>query len=478
MKINTLSQNNPAFGVRIPIKEVTISKLRDQIPKNKNHQLAKPVDGSILGIIYDKIMNTKQENSSLISFFHQITRRSSEFISLLYQSRKTLERAFWETCDKFFDVQLVANDEDKNINKISNAKIKEDSYLTRIFHPIKNIEENRKQIIEYCIKNYSKAKKYKCKLCEEVKKELNPDMEVQSIRNNILSPILRLPEYYNDFKNATQKEEQTFTKFKEYLKEKAPSDNIKLYNSGNGELLAYTIETFKKYPDFKEKLVFTEDTIANTNTIGKKTSKRVSTKQSYKDAVSFIDYYIGENIINLNLTLKEIHSILFKTNKNHVSLGTLSNWKTTINQIKETLEKYPNKKDEEITNDIRNKCYSNHNCILMNDELFLQVLTKLRTLNKTTNDSDSDSDKINSDTLETKINTRASIKRTYVTEPLDTDKKRTCFNNLLNILNKRQNSTTVTVNTINEKRPHLTEQSSSNDNFKNSFDILYSQLFV
>ena len=93
-------------------------------------------------------------------------------------------------------------------------------------------------------------------------------------------------------------------------------------------------------------------------------------------------------------------------------------------------------------------------------------------------DSDSDSDKINSDTLETKINTRASIKRTYVTEPLDTDKKRTCFNNLLNILNKRQNSTTVTVNTINEKRPHLTEQSSSNDNFKNSFDILYSQLFV
>ena len=169
MKINTLSPNNPAFGVRIPIKEATISKLRDQIPKNKNHQLAKPVDGSILGIIYDKIINTKRKDSSLISFFQDIASKNEKLRNFLEQSGKTLERAFWETCDKFFDVQLVANDKDKNIDNITDAKIKEDSYLTRIFHPQENNREinleNKKPTIEYCIKNYSKAKKNRKKFC-------------------------------------------------------------------------------------------------------------------------------------------------------------------------------------------------------------------------------------------------------------------------------------------------------------------------
>ena len=420
--LNTLSQNNPAFGVRIPINEINISGLKQRQRLIANPQLDKPAGEKVLDTICDKIIKTKQENSSLISFLQTAISQTKKIKYLLEQSGKTLERAFWETCNKFFDVQLVANDKDKNIDNISDDKIKEDSYLTKIFHPIKNIEENKKPTIEYCIKNYSKAKKNRKKFCEEVKKKLNPDMKATTILASIVGPILRLPEHYNDCKNAIQKEEPTFTEFKEYLKEKAPKDNKKFYNSGNGELLAYTIETFKKYvPKFKEEFVFAEETQANNNstianTIGKKTIKKISKEQSFKDAVAFINYYIGDNIINQKLTAKSIHSALFDTNiesnpnENHVSLITVQKWKFTINKIKETLEQYPNKTNEEIKNDIRNKCYSNSNYILTKKELFFRAINKLRALNKTTNDITVEK---NDDTTQTKTNTRASIKRTH-----------------------------------------------------------------
>ena len=517
MKINTLSQNNPAFGVRMSIKEVTISKLKQRQRLIANPQLDKPAGEKVLDTICDKIIKTKQKKSCLISFFQDIARRSSEFIGLLEKSGKTLERAFWETCDKFFDVQLVAND--KDIDNISDDKIKEDRYLIRIFHPLENnIEiniENKKPTIEYCIKNYSEAKDDRKKFCEKIKDELNPDMEVSSIRENILGPILRLPKKYNDFKGAIQKEKPTFTEFKEYLKNKAPSDNNRLYNSGNGELLAYTIETFKKYvPEFKEEFVFAEDTIADANTIGKEMKKNPSTEQSYKDALCFIDYYIDNNIINSKQTTKEIYSALFEANResnpneNHVSLETVKKWRFTINKIKETLEIYPNKTDEEIKNDIKNKYHSMKNCIFGKKEIFSRAINKLRALNKTTNDniieeSDNDNYYIDSDTFQANI---ASIKRMHVTMPLDIDK--TCFKdeileenecevfnteNTLDEINmfetKRQhlfpnqgalilpnlnNKTVIPMpqamdnaenndNAANEKRPHLSEQSSLGD---------------
>ena len=448
MKINTLSQNNPAFGVRIPINEINISGLKQRQRLIANPQLDKPAGEKVLDTICDKIMNTKRKDSSLISFLQTAVSQTKKIKDLLEQSGKTLERAFWETCDKFFDVQLVANYKDKNVDNITDAKIKEDSYLTKIFHPIKNIEENRKPTIEYCIKNYykAKAKDKRDAFCEEVKDELNLDMKVSSIRISILGPIIRLPEYYNACKAAIQKEKPTFTEFKEYLEKKAPSDNKNFYNSGNGELLAYTIETFKKYvPEFKEEFVFAEETqannnstIADANTIGKKTIKKISKEQSSKDAVAFINYYIDNNIINSKQTLKEIHSALFKTNKNHVSLATVQRWRLTINQIKETLEQYPNKTNEDIMYDIKKG-------FLPNENLVLYAINKLRALNKTTNDNiveasdsdsdsdyidsdyidsdyidsdtlqanNSDSDYIDSDTLQANINPRVSIKRTH-----------------------------------------------------------------
>ena len=453
--LNTLSQNNPAFGVRIPINEVTISdlQLRQRLIA-KHHQLAKPVKGSILGIIYDYIMNTTQENSYLISFLQTTVSKAKKLRNRLKKSKITLERAFWETCNKFFDVQLVANDEDKNKNIISDAKIKEDSYLIRIFHPIKNIEEKRKQIIEYCIKNYSeaKAKNKRFAFCKEVKNELNPDMEAKSIQISILGPVLRLPEHYNEFKkNAIQGKEQTFTEFKEYLKEKAtPNDNKNFYS--NGKVLAYTIETFKKYvPEFKEEFVFAKETQAKNNstianTIGKERKKSPSKEQSYKDAVSFINYYIGENIINLNLTSKEIHSTLFnKTNENHVSLGALKNWRTALNLIKETLEKYPNKTDADIMNVIKNEYHSNRNCFLPNDKLIWDAIKKLRDLNKITKDnivetSDIDSDYIDSDTLQTKTDTQASIKSTHKPNIAKKTKINDTFNTDIGNRNRTKNS--------------------------------------
>ncbi len=466
--LNTLSQNNPAFGVRMSIKEVTISKLKQRQRLIANPQLDKPAGEKVLDTICDKIIKTKQKKSCLISFFQDIARRSSEFIGLLEKSGKTLERAFWETCDKFFDVQLVAND--KDIDNISDDKIKEDRYLIRIFHPLENnIEiniENKKPTIEYCIKNYSEAKDDRKKFCEKIKDELNPDMEVSSIRENILGPILRLPKKYNDFKGAIQKEKPTFTEFKEYLKNKAPSDNNRLYNSGNGELLAYTIETFKKYvPEFKEEFVFAEDTIADANTIGKEMKKNPSTEQSYKDALCFIDYYIDNNIINSKQTTKEIYSALFEANResnpneNHVSLETVKKWRFTINKIKETLEIYPNKTDEEIKNDIKNKYHSMKNYILTKKELFSRAINKLRALNKTTNDNTVEK---NDDKTQTKTNTRASIKRTH---ELDSSEP------------KAMDNTEKNDEAANEKQPHLAEKPVS-DSFKSPFDILYEQLFL
>ena len=541
MKINTLSPNNPAFGVRIPIKEATVSDLKLIQRLIANPQLDKPADGSIFRIIYDKIMNTTQKNSFLIPLFQNITRCSSEFIGLLEKSGKTLERAFWETCNKFFDVQLVANDEDKNKNIISDAKIKEDSYLIRIFHPQENNREikmeNRKSIIEYCIKNYSEAKNKRDEFCEKIKDKLDPDVKVLSIRENILGPILRLPKYYNKFKkNAIQGKEQTFTEFKEYLEKKAPRDNKIFYNSGNGEFLAYTIETFKKYvPKFKEEFVFAEDTIANINTIGKERKKKTSIEQSSKDAVSFIDYYIDNNIINSKQTTKEIHSALFDTNiesnpnENHVSSDTLQKWKFTINKIKETLEIYPNKTDDEIMNYIKNKCHhKNMCCILTDKKLFSRAINKLRALNKTTNDNTVEK---NNDTTQTNINTRASIKRMHELDsseskamdsteknndvPLQADEFRN--DNIIelvsadseettndNIVEKNNDTTQTNINTrasikrtheldssepkamdntekndeaANEKQPHLAEKPVS-DSFKSPFDILYEQLFL
>ena len=53
--------------------------------------------------------------------------------------------------------------------------------------------ENRKSIIEYCIKNYSEAKNKRDEFCEKIKDKLDPDVKVLSIRENILGPILRLP---------------------------------------------------------------------------------------------------------------------------------------------------------------------------------------------------------------------------------------------------------------------------------------------
>ena len=470
--LNTLSQNNPAFGVRIPINEVTISDLKPRQRLIANPQLDKPAGEKVLDTICDKIIKTKQENSCLISFLQTTVSKTKKIKDLLEKSGKTLERAFWETCDKFFDVQLVVND--KDIDNITDAKIKEDSYLTRIFHPQENNREinleNKKPTIEYCIKNYSEAKDKRDAFCKEVKKKLNPDMEAKSIRDNILGPILRLPGHYNACKAAIQKEKPTFTEFKKYLKEKAPSDNNKLYNSGNGELLAYTIETFKKYvPEFKEEFVFAEDTIANINTIGKEKKKRSTPEQIFDDAVAFINYYIGNNIINQKLTAKSIHSALFDTNiesnpnENHISSDTLQKWKFTINQIKETLEEYPNKTDEEIMNDIKNKYHPKKmNCILGNDNLFLYAINKLRASNKTTNDniieeSDNDNYYIDSDTLQANINTQASIKRIHVTMPLDIDN--TCFKD--EILEENECEVFNTENTLDEinmfetKRQHV-----------------------
>ena len=479
--LNTLSQNNPAFGVRIPIKEATISKLKDQIAEKP--QL--PADGSILGRIYYKIMNTKQENSSLISFFHAIASSNKKLKKLLEKSGKTLECAFWETCDKFFDVQLVANDKDKNIDNITDDKIKEDDYLTRIFHPIKNIEEKRKQIIEYCIKNYSEAKDNRDEFCEKIKDELNLDMQANSIQISILGPILRLPEYYNDFKNAIQKEEPTFTEFKEYLKKKAFYDNNKFYNSGNGELLEYTIETFKKYvPEFKEEFVFAEETQANNNS-------------TIADAGTELLLYALKKLRAINKTTNDS-----TIEKNNDTTQTNINPRANIKRTHELDSSEPKAMDN-FTN-----CFD--------------TLIKVAQLN-----SPKDNTKQNNDTTQTNINTRASIKRTHVTKPLDIDK--TCFNSLLNadkilkgnesevfntketpdginmfeakrqhvipnqgapILPNLNNKTVIpmpkAINnnekndiTVNEKRPHLFKQSPLEDNNEvdNNFSIYDGRSF-
>ena len=423
MKINTLSQNNPAFGVRMSIKEATISKLRNQIAEKP--QL--PADGSILGRIYYKIMNTKQKDSSLISFFQDIASSNKKLKKLLEKSGKTLERAFWETCNKFFDVQLVVNDKDKNVDNISDAKIKEDSYLIRIFHPIKNIEEKRKQIIEYCIKNYSEAKDNRNAFCEEVKKELNlNNMQAKSIQISILGPIIRLPGHYNEFKkNAIQGKEQTFTEFKEYLKNKAPNDNNRLYNSGNGELLAYTIETFKKYvPEFKEEFVFAEETQANNNS-------------TIADAGTELLLYALKKLRAINKTTNDS-----TIEKNNDTTQTNINPRANIKRTHELDSSEPKAMDN-FTN-----CFD--------------TLIKVAQLNSPKDNTEKNNDAVNE-------------KQPHLAEKTVSDSFKSPFNILFSqLFTENQNNE---CDVANEKRPHLAEKPVS-DSFKSPFDILFSQLFT
>ena len=126
MKINTFSQNKLSFGVRKPFNdELKIDTLRKTpypyIPDNRVHDL-----------LFEKIMSAKG-TQSIKFFFNNIKSGhvSKELKEALKKSKYNLKRIFWETCDKFFNVQLIKPGD--QLKDDDERHIPDDDELTAIF---------------------------------------------------------------------------------------------------------------------------------------------------------------------------------------------------------------------------------------------------------------------------------------------------------------------------------------------------------
>ena len=148
MKINTFSQNKLSFGVRKPFDtKITIETLQQRI----RPYVVPPNTTRAHYLLFEKIMRTKG-NQSLRSFFNNI---KNSYISEglkegLEKSKVKLKRIFWETCDRFFDVQLTKPGDQLRDDE---RHIPDDDELKAIFPKERTSHldsmENAKKLIDY-----------------------------------------------------------------------------------------------------------------------------------------------------------------------------------------------------------------------------------------------------------------------------------------------------------------------------------------
>ncbi len=148
MKINTFSQNKLSFGVRKPFNdELKIKTLKQRI----RPYVAPPNTTRAHYLLFEKIMRTKG-NQSLKSLFNNIKsgHGSKELKEGLEKSKVKLKRIFWETCDRFFDVQLTKPGDQLRDDE---RHIPDDDELKAIFPKERTSHidsmENAKKLIDY-----------------------------------------------------------------------------------------------------------------------------------------------------------------------------------------------------------------------------------------------------------------------------------------------------------------------------------------
>ncbi len=158
MKINTHSpNNNMSFGIRMSLQNATVGDLK------KHAMPEKLVACQKIHLLIAETINHSADKRKLSNIISSIKFRGrhkdilTDFVKVLNESRKSIEQAFYETCDSLFDVQIYK----KNIMSPRSR-----------FHITKN---KRKEIISYCIDNNNnkQIKKNSKNISENINKALN-----------------------------------------------------------------------------------------------------------------------------------------------------------------------------------------------------------------------------------------------------------------------------------------------------------------
>ena len=357
MKINTFSQNKLSFGVRKPFNdELKIDTLRKTpypyIPDNRVHDL-----------LFEKIMSAKG-TQSLRRLFNNIKigHVSNELKEALKKSKYNLKRIFWETCDKFFNVQLIKPGD--QLKDDDERHIPDDDELTAIF-PAERASciESRKdaiKFIDYYCSCYIEAKQKGEKLnkgkifdsfLEASSNEVSKDRlyGYKTAINNIYAHLGKIYKF------------NSVRKFQEYILNKCNGENYTICR--NETLFSHA---FRKLKELKQKeaeieRVFHED-------VKKK----------------FIDYYChcyfeakqeGEELDEVKM-----FDSFIKTSSKKPKKSTLRVHNAAIKMIKAHLDESIGKTDEEFQEYIVKEYGGKTYTIIGNKELFSYAVGKLKEL--------------------------------------------------------------------------------------------------
>lgn len=232
MKINTLSQNNPAFGVRIPIKKATVGDAKNQAKKMPQKLIACQKIHMLIANSIQKNYNERPLSNLLNSIKYNITAGFSQYFkNALQESQKTIEQAFYETCDKLFDVQLT----DKKKNRYQLNKLQRKYIITSC------IEFNKPNTSHYSAKNIDLIHLH-------VQNNLNIKCSLDTIKNHTYA-VFRIPKIYNKFMNNANCPKK-LKNFYEYIKKKNMTTTYNMvYN--DFDIFKYSIEKYNEAFPYK-----------------------------------------------------------------------------------------------------------------------------------------------------------------------------------------------------------------------------------
>ena len=362
MKINTFSQNKLSFGVRKPFNdELKIDTLRKTpypyIPDNRVHDL-----------LFEKIMSANGDQC-LRSLFHQVKNGSvsKDLKKALNTCKDNLKRIFWETCDRFFDVQLTKPGDQLRGN--DERHIPDDDELEAIFPAerasfIDTLKDAENFIDYFC--HYSFETKQKGKKLNEVKM-VNSFFETSSkeVKEGTLKQykvaINRIKAHLDESIGKTEEE------FQEYMVKKYDKEIYTIIR--NKELFSYAL---RKLKELKQKM-------AKIGIVSYGDIKTTNTKK-------FIDYYCHcyfeakQKGKKLN-EVKMVNSF-FKTSSKEAKNGTLIGYKCAIKMIYSNLDKSIDKTDEEFQEYIVKEYGGKTYTIIRNKELFSYAVDQLKELKR------------------------------------------------------------------------------------------------
>lgn len=232
MKINTLSQNNPAFGVRMSYKKATVGDTKNQAKKMPQKLIACQKIHLLIANSIQKSYDERPLSNLLNSIKHSITAGFSQNLkNALQESQKTIEQAFYETCDKLFDVQLT----DKKKNRYQLNKLQRKYIITSC------IEFNKPNTSHYSAKNIDLIHLH-------VQNNLNIKCSLDTIKNHTYA-VFRIPKIYNKFMNNANCPKK-LKNFYEYIKKKNMTTTYNMvYN--DFDIFKYSIEKYNEAFPYK-----------------------------------------------------------------------------------------------------------------------------------------------------------------------------------------------------------------------------------